>query len=83
MDAEQQLYSLRSEAGRRGVTLPPTFDVPDRALWEPGYAREAADSVLADAHGLDKALVIVRPFIDPLLQGKAGGRWDHERGEWA
>jgi hypothetical protein len=62
--------------------LPLTFDVPDRALWEPGYAREAADSVLTDAHTLDEALAIVRPFVNPLLQGTAGGCWDHKRGEW-
>jgi hypothetical protein len=82
VDAEHQLRSLRSEAGRRGVTLPQTFDVPDRALWEPGYGREAERSVLVDAQALDEALAIVRPFIDPLLQGTARGRWDHEHGGW-
>lgn len=82
VDAERQLRSLRSEAGRRGVMLPLTFDVPDRALWEPGYAREAADSVLTDAHTLDEALAIVRPFVNPLLRGTASGRWNHERGGW-
>jgi hypothetical protein len=83
VDAEQQLRSLRSEAERRGVTLPQAFDVPDRVLWEPGYRREAAESVLADAHTLDEALAIVRPFADPLLRGTAGGRWDYKGGKWA
>jgi Nucleotidyl transferase AbiEii toxin, Type IV TA system len=82
VDAKQQLRSLRSEAERRGVRLPQTFDVPDRALWEPGYAREAAQSVLADAHKLDEALAIVRPFVNPLLHGTARGRWDHESRTW-
>lgn len=82
VDATQQIRSLRSEAKRRGVTLPQTFDVPDRVLWEPGYRREAAASVLADAHSLDEALAIVRPFVDPLLQGTAGGRWDHKHKDW-
>jgi hypothetical protein len=82
VDAEQQLLSLRSDAERRGVELPKTFDVPDRSLWEPGYAREAEESVLADAQTLDDALAIVRPFVNPLLQGTAGGRWDHEHGGW-
>ncbi|HEY3865288.1 MAG TPA: nucleotidyl transferase AbiEii/AbiGii toxin family protein [Solirubrobacteraceae bacterium] len=82
VDAEQQLRSLQSEAERRGVTLPQAFDVPDRALWEPGYRREAAESVLADAHTLDEALAIVRPFVNPLLQGTASGRWDHKRQDW-
>jgi hypothetical protein len=80
--AEQQLRSLRSEAERRRVTLPQAFDVPDRTLWEPGYAREAGESVLAVGHTLDEALAIVRPFVNPLLQGTAGGRWDHEHGRW-
>jgi hypothetical protein len=28
------------------------------------------------AHTLDEALAIVRPFVDPLLDGSAAGRWD-------
>ncbi len=82
VNAEQQLRSLQSEAERRGVTLPQAFDVPDRALWEPGYRREAAESVLTDAHTLDEALAIVRPFVNPLLQGTADGRWDHKHEDW-
>jgi Nucleotidyl transferase AbiEii toxin, Type IV TA system len=83
VDAEQQLRSLRLEAERRGVELPKTFDVPDRSLWEPGYAREAEESVLADAQTLDDALATVRPFVDPLLKGTARGQWDRERSGWS
>jgi hypothetical protein len=83
VDAERQLRSLQSEAERRDVTLPQTFDAPDRGLWETGYAREAAESLLADAKTLDEALAFVRPFIDPLLQGEARGTWDHTRSEWS
>jgi hypothetical protein len=25
---------------------------------------------------------VVRPFVDPLLDGTAAGVWDHERGAW-
>ncbi len=82
IDAERQLRSLRSEAERRGVTLPQTFDAPDRSLWEAGYAHEAAESLLGEATTLDEALATVRPFIDPLLHGRASGTWDHERREW-
>ena len=41
VDAEPQRRALASEASRRGLTLPKRFAVPDRALWEPGYAAEA------------------------------------------
>ncbi|HEY4916902.1 MAG TPA: nucleotidyl transferase AbiEii/AbiGii toxin family protein [Solirubrobacteraceae bacterium] len=82
LDAEQQLRSLRSEAERRSVTLPHIFDIPDRALWESGYRREVAESVLTNANTLNEALAIVRPFVNPLLQGTAGGRWEHEHGRW-
>ncbi len=36
-----QTTAIRSEFDRRGVVLPDHFDVPDRVLWEPGYAAEA------------------------------------------
>jgi len=82
VDAEPQILALRSEAQRRGIALPETFDVPDRALWESGYADEAKRSLLAGTHSLDEALAVVRPFVDPLLDGTARGTWDHERGAW-
>jgi Nucleotidyl transferase AbiEii toxin, Type IV TA system len=82
VDAPQQIRALRSEAERRGIALPRTFDVPDRALWESGYGNEARRSLLASAHSLDEALAVVRPFVDPLLNGTAKGHWDPERGAW-
>jgi hypothetical protein len=56
IEAEPQGRTLTSEAQRRGLTLPRRFDVPDRMLWEPGYAAEAARSLLPIAHTLDDAL---------------------------
>ncbi|HLY85661.1 MAG TPA: hypothetical protein VKO84_04000, partial [Gaiellaceae bacterium] len=56
--------------------------VPDRASWEAGYAREAERSLLPHAKTLDDALVAVRPFIDPLLDGSANGSWDHAGRRW-
>lgn len=41
-----------------------------------------SDMRMTDASTLDEALAIVRPFVNPLLQGTAGGRWDHERCDW-
>lgn len=39
--ATDQITALVSEFDRRQLTLPAAFDVPDRRLWEPGYAAEA------------------------------------------
>jgi hypothetical protein len=82
VDAGEQIKALTSEAERRAIALPETFNVPDRALWESGYAAEAKRSLLATAHTLDEALAVVRRFIDPLLIGTARGTWDNQRGAW-
>jgi hypothetical protein len=81
-DAGPQLTALRSEAERRGITLPVRFSVPDRALWERGYAAEAGRSLLSVAHTLDEALATVTPFLDPLLDGSAAGTWNPEERRW-
>lgn len=82
-EAEPQMTALASEMARRGIELPQRFVVPDRELWEPGYAAEAERSLLVEAQTLEEALAIVGPFLDPLLDGRARGRWDPESGDWA
>jgi hypothetical protein len=80
--AGAQSAALDSEGLRRAIRLPERFRVPDRELWETGYAAEAARSLLPVAHSLDEALALVRPFLDPLLDGTATGNWDPNTGEW-
>jgi hypothetical protein len=82
VEAEPQMAALRSEAQRRGLQPPERFAVPDRALWESGYAAEAGRSLLPTARTLDEALATVTPFLDPLLDGTARGRWDARRRRW-
>jgi hypothetical protein len=82
VDAETQVAALTSEALRRGLRLPQRFVVPDRALWEPGYAAEAGRSLLPIARTLEEALAVVGPFLDPLLGGNAAGTWDPNRARW-
>ncbi|MGH2862970.1 MAG: nucleotidyl transferase AbiEii/AbiGii toxin family protein [Solirubrobacteraceae bacterium] len=82
VDAASQINALESEASRRDVSLPERFDVPDRILWESGYAAEARRSLLPIARGLDEALDVVRPFTDSLLDGSARGSWDPEARTW-
>ena len=82
VNAEAQTLALTSEFLRRGLTLPERFDVPDRPLWEVGYTAEARRSLLQFAPTLDEALVAVRPFVDPILDGTAVGSWDPQQAKW-
>jgi hypothetical protein len=80
--ARAQGDALISEAARRGIALPARFDVPDVALWEPGYAAEARRAVVSTARSLADALSLVRPYVNPLLDGTATGTWDPEHRLW-
>jgi hypothetical protein len=82
VEAAQQLHALESEADRRAITLPGRFTVPDKSLWEKGYAAEVGRSLLPVARTLDEAVHIVCSFLDPLLNGSARGRWDPKSGRW-
>ncbi|MGH8981365.1 MAG: nucleotidyl transferase AbiEii/AbiGii toxin family protein [Acidimicrobiales bacterium] len=82
VEAAAQRAALTSEFDRRGLTLPTSFDIPDRALWEPGYAAEARRSLLDTAQTLEEALAVVRPFIDPLFDGTASGSWEPGSRRW-
>lgn len=80
--AQEQLRALTSEAGRRSITLPNRFVVPDRDLWGSGYAAEAHRAIGLTAQSLDEALKLVSPYIDPLLENKATGSWNPEERAW-
>ena len=80
--ADAQIRAIISEAERREVSLPASFDIPGRALWESGYAAEARRSLLKTALVLDEALAVVRPFVDPLFNGSARGIWEPVAGRW-
>lgn len=82
VEAEAQQAALRSEADRRGLVLPARFDVPDRGLWERGYAAEARRAVALPVNTLNEALAHVRPFLDPLLAGAAVGTWHPDQAQW-
>jgi len=83
VEADLQKQALVKEANRRHLDLPPTFNVPDRHLWERGYRAEARRTVGLDALDLDAALTAVRPFLDSLLDGTAAGAWDPAAQAWA
>jgi Nucleotidyl transferase AbiEii toxin, Type IV TA system len=83
VDADEQSHALRTEAGRRGIPLPATFDVPDRGRWRIGYAAEARRAAGYVVETLEEALAVVGAFLDPILAGTATGCWSPERGAWA
>lgn len=80
--ATDQITALVSEFERRQLKLPAAFDVPDRRLWEPGYAAEARRSLLTAGRTLNEALNLVKPFTDPLLNQTATGHWDPRSLQW-
>lgn len=74
--------AILSEFSRRELTLPQSFDVPDRRLWERGYASEAQRSLLRIGQTLEEALDLVRPFLDPVFADAAVGEWDPQAHSW-
>ena len=80
--AEAQAIALRSEFERRSLALPESFDIPDRSLWEEGYAAEVRRSILETAQTLDEALVIVRGYLDPVFRGRTTGLWIPIEQQW-
>jgi hypothetical protein len=82
IDAQLQRRALAKEATRRRLSLPDTFDVPDRSLWERGYRAEARRTVGLDEIELGDALAVVGPFLEPLLTGIATGEWDPDTQTW-
>lgn len=76
------ILAVRSEAARRGLTLPDRLVVPDRSTWEAGYAAEARRSLLSEATTLDAALQVVGALIDPVLDGSVKGAWDPRTRTW-
>jgi hypothetical protein len=80
--ASEQRVAILSEIDRRGLQLSKRFTVPDRALWEGGFARATRRAVRPSANTLDEALAIAGPFLDPVLDGSAVGSWYPEAGEW-
>jgi hypothetical protein len=82
VEAGAQMAALASEVEERGLSLPSWFEVPDRDLWARGYVAEARRSLLDMAGTLEEALEIVAPFVDPLLDGSATGRWDPASDAW-
>jgi hypothetical protein len=82
VDAEAMKTALTSEAERRRIALPAPFEIPDRSMWEIGYGWEARRSLLPVARTLQEALSLLGSFVDPIIDGSAGGVWDPKAQKW-
>lgn len=81
--AETAKAALASERDRRGLELPTSFDVPDRATWTRGYATAAKDVPGLVEKDVEAALTTAKALVDPLLDGNARGIWDPGCGAWS
>jgi hypothetical protein len=82
VDTRDLKAALTSEATRRGVALPRRLTIPTDISWSRGYARVARDAPRLRERSLEAALATARLFIDPVLDGSAEGRWNHDRLRW-
>ncbi len=82
VDARDLKVALASETVRRKMALPSRLTVPTDSRWSRGYARVARDAPRLQERNLEAAIATVRLFIDPVLDGSAEGRWNHDRLRW-
>lgn len=82
VEADELRAAFASEAARRGMALPRHIVVPADSNWSRGYARVARDAPRLSERDLEAAVTTARLFLDPVLEGSANGRWDHERLCW-
>lgn len=84
LDARKLRRALTSEHHRRALGPPMVFDVPDHALWEPGYAKAVKDAPdLESFRTLPEALALVKALIDPVLaDDRPIGCWNPEAATW-
>ncbi len=82
VDADELRRALRSEAGRRRLTLPDHLEVPSSSGWVTGYVRVARGAPGLEERNLKSAVASARRFIDPPLAGTATGSWDPAAMAW-
>lgn len=80
--AEALTVALESEARRRGLELPDQLPTPTGPGWPAGYARVARDAPGLEEQDLEAAMATVGRLIDPVLSGKATGRWNPHELRW-
>jgi hypothetical protein len=80
--ADELRRAIRYQTAFRGIDLPAEFSSPG-PLWPAGYEAKAAEVTDLGVLGrFDRALTLVKRFLDPVLNGTAVGEWDPARSTW-
>jgi hypothetical protein len=74
--------AIRVGFAHRGIAVPRTFTIPDERAWRLRYARVAQDAP-GSVPTFDDAVELVSRLLDPVLAGRAAGRWDPLRARWS
>lgn len=83
---DELIMRLRTEAGARGIVLPPSFAVPVawHGLYEPNFVKVSRQAgILGEGMSMDEAERIAARLLDSALDDSAMGKmWDPVMGRW-
>ena len=82
VDAESLSEALRATFQRRNTHAMPDALPDPPSSWIAPFRRIATEVGLESPH-LDAAMELARRFLDPVLQGQAGGLWDPAAWRWS
>jgi len=74
--------AIHDELRRQGLTVPAEFDVPAAEAWATGYRNYARVLPHLRETAFEEALVLVKAFLDPVLEGRREGFWQPEDSTW-
>ncbi len=74
--------AIHDELRRQGLTVPAEFDVPAAEAWATGYRNYARVLPHLRETAFEEALVLVKAFLDPVLEGRREGFWQPEDSAW-
>ena len=81
VDADLMRLALSSEQRRRGIDPGGTLELPS-ADWRDGFEKIVSEAPGVPQLDADAAIVLVRRFVDPILDGSASGLWDPQELLW-
>ncbi|MFF5986984.1 nucleotidyl transferase AbiEii/AbiGii toxin family protein [Prauserella flavalba] len=89
LDGATTHAALHAEVDRRraadvDITLPPQFEIPERASWASGYqaAVRSTPALTKQYPTLQDCEPLMAELVTPLLGPRAPGRWNPDEGRW-